>query len=210
MQKHEWRKEEKNIYLPKAKPELIDLPAMNYVTIKGQGNPNAEKFTQHIQALYPVCYAIKMNLKKLSKPPKNYVDFTVYPLEGEWSLTEKGIKNYSGKVDKDELLYTLMIRQPEFVSKEFFEEMKTVAIQKNENPLIQNVQFEKMIEGKCVQMLHIGSFDEEPKSFAKMEQFANENSVKRLSKIHKEIYLSDFRRVPEAKRKTVLRFKVKF
>ncbi len=80
--KHEWKKSEKNIYLPKAKPELIDIPEYQFITLSGSGNPNDEFFSEYIGVLYSIAYAIKMNMKKLEKKPNHYVDFTVYPLEG--------------------------------------------------------------------------------------------------------------------------------
>ena len=93
MKKHEWRKAEKELYLPKPKAEFVDVPEFNFLSIQGEGNPNAPDFAERIQALYPCCYSIKMGLKNLKL--NNYSDFTVYPLEGLWDLNEEGRKNYS-------------------------------------------------------------------------------------------------------------------
>ncbi len=207
--KHEWKKSEKNIYLPKTKPELIDIPEYQFVTLSGKGNPNDAFFSEYIGALYSVAYAIKMNLKKLEQKPKNYIDFTVYPLEGVWDIDEGAKHNSAGELNKDNLIFTLMIRQPDFVSADFFAEMVELTKKKKPNQLLDGIKFEKIADGKCVQMLHIGSYDDEPKSFQQMEHFTKELNLIRKSKVHREIYLSDFRKVDTAKLKTVLRFGVK-
>ncbi|WP_420547078.1 GyrI-like domain-containing protein [Curvivirga sp.] len=211
--KHEWRKAEKGVYLPKAKPVLVDLAPMNYITIEGAGSPEEERFGRCISVLYPLAYAIKMNLKKLDNPPKGYLDYTVYPLEGFWDLNETAQQNFTGQVNKDDFVYKLMLRQPDFVTREFFDEMKRVVKEKlsrkgEETDFVEHVVFETISEGRSLQMLHVGRFADEDQSFKIMEDYADENGLTRQSKAHKEIYLSDFRKVPEEKLKTVLRFKV--
>lgn len=205
--KHEWRKKEKAIYIPKKKPTIINIPTYQFLTIEGEGNPNSEGFAQYIQALYALSYAIKMTLKK-SIQPKGYVDYTVYPLEGVWDITDEAKKTYDGTLNKDDLVFKLMIRQPDFIEAEFVEAMRLIAKKKKSNPLLDEVKFEKITEGQCIQMLHIGSYDNESESFKIMEDFAEQENLNRVSKIHREIYLSDFRKVAEEKLKTVLRFKV--
>lgn len=204
MKKHEWRKAEKKLYFPKTKPEFIDLKEYNFLSIEGEGNPNSKEFSEHIGALYACCYSIKMGLKSMDLP--NYPDYTVYPLEGVWDLNEEGRKNYKGKIDKDQLVYTLMIRQPDYIDSDLVEEFLLKAFDKKKDPLLKQVAFCKIKEGPCVQMLHIGSYDNEQASFEIMEAFALENGLQRKSKIHREIYLSDFRKVKEEKLRTVLRF----
>ena len=157
---------------------------------------------------HSVAYAIKMNLKKVDAPPAGYQDWTVYPLEGVWDISEEAKKNYDGTLNKDELVFDLMIRQPDFVTKDFFDEMLAFTKSKKPNKLLDRMELQKMTDGKCVQMLHIGSYDDEPASFARMEKFASDLNLQRKSKIHREIYLSDFRKVPKEKLKTTLRFKV--
>lgn len=206
--KHEWRKKEKEIYFPKAKPEVITLPAYKFITISGEGNPNSAAFSEYIGALYSVAYAIKMTYKKLNTTPPNYVDWTVYPLEGVWDITDQAKQEFTGTINKDDLVFILMIRQPDFVDDSFFNEMLAFTKNKKPNPLLNQVKFESISEGKCVQMLHIGSYDNETASFNIMEAFAKEQNLVRESKMHREIYLSDFRKVAEEKLKTVLRFKV--
>ncbi len=207
--KHEWRKCEKNIYLPKAKPELTYIPEYQFITLSGKGNPNDEFFSEYIGALYSVAYAIKMNMKKLDKKPNNYIDFTVYPLEGIWDIDENAKLNSNGELNKNNLIFTLMIRQPDFVNKNFFTEIVTITKKKKPNDLLDKIRFEKIKDGKCVQMLHIGSYDDEPKSFKQMEDFTKKLNLVRKSTNHREIYLSDFRKIEPSKLKTVLRFEVK-
>ncbi|MFT6150386.1 MAG: hypothetical protein ACJAUH_003091 [Saprospiraceae bacterium] len=204
--KHEWRKKEKAVYLPKKKPEIIDIPEYQFVTIEGEGNPNSSWFSEYIGVLYSISYAIKMTLKK-EATFEGYQDYTVYPLEGVWDINEAAKQNFEGKINKDDLVFKLMIRQPNFVDKAFFDKMLELTKKKKPHELLEKVKFEKITDGKCIQMMHIGSYDDEPASFEIMETFAEEENLTRLSKVHREIYLSDFRKVPAEKLKTVLRFK---
>lgn len=123
--KYEWRKQDKNIYLPKAKPEIIDLEPMTYITIQGKGNPNHPLFSELVTALYATSYAIKMMPKK-GDIPEGYYDYTVFPLEGFWSL-EPG----SLAFDKEKLTYKIMLRQPDFITPELFEMAKEKAAKKS-------------------------------------------------------------------------------
>lgn len=205
--KHEWRKKEKAIYLPKTKPEVIDVPAFNFITIEGKGNPNNPDFMDYIGVLYSLSYAVKMNLKKRVQP-EGYVDYTVYPLEGIWDITEEAKKNFTGSINKDDLVFKLMIRQPSFVTEYFFYEMLVLTKAKKPHALLGTAKFETITDGKCIQMIHLGSYDTEPKSFKLMEEYAAQVNLTRLSKVHREIYLSDVRKVAPEKLKTVLRFKV--
>ncbi len=204
--KHEWRKKEKDVYLPKNKPAIIDVPSYQFITIKGAGNPNDDFFAEYIQVLYTLSYAIKMTLKNAASKPEGYADYTVYPLEGVWDINEAAKQNYTGTLNKNDLVFRLMIRQPDFVTKQFYNEMLALTKQKKPNELLDKARFRKIKEGLCIQMLHIGSYDDEPASFKIMEAFAEEQHYRKESKIHHEIYLSDFRRVPPEKLKTVLRF----
>ena len=206
--KHEWRKKEKVIYLPKTQPEIIRVPEYQFITISGKGNPNSDFFSECIGTLYSISYAIKMNLKIMKKLPKNYTDWTVYPLEGVWDISEKEKQKFNGIINKDELVYDLMIRQPEFINANFFNEMLELTKKKKPNNLLNKVEFKKISDGSCIQMMHIGSYDDEQTSFNQMEEFAKSKNLTRKSKIHREIYLSDFRKVPENKLKTILRFQL--
>ncbi len=207
--KHEWRKIEKQLYLPKTTPEVITIPSQKFITISGEGNPNSQHFADCIATLYPISYAIKMNLKKMESPPKGYFDYTVYPLEGIWDLNEEAKKKYDGTLNKDDLVFKIMIRQPDFVTETFYNEMLELTKKKKPNSLLENINFETITDGKCIQMMHLGHYDNEPESFEKMEAYAEAKGLNRLAKVHREIYLSDFRKVAPEKLKTVLRFKVK-
>jgi hypothetical protein len=203
--KHEWRKKEKEIYLPKSKPEQRIIPQFNYFMVRGKGNPNSEGFADAIGVLYSLSYAIKMMPKK-GITPEGYFDYTVYPLEGIWDLAEEA--RGLDYLDKNQLIYTLMIRQPDFVTNELAKQVIADVKMKKPHPLLDQVRFEALDEGLCVQMLHVGPYDDEPKSFSLMEAYCDLNNLKRMSKLHKEIYLSDFRRTEASKLKTVLRFQV--
>jgi hypothetical protein len=206
--KHEWRKSEKVLYLPKTKPEIINVSAQKFITISGEGNPDSSYFADCISVLYPISYTIKMNLKKMEQPSGGYNDYTVYPLEGIWDLNKEAKKHYDGTLNKDDLVFKLMIRQPNFVTEDFFNKMLILIKKKKPHPLNEQLQFETITDGTCIQMMHLGHYDNEPKSFEFMEQFATSQGVERLSKAHREIYLSDFRKVDSEKLKTVLRFQI--
>jgi len=205
--KHEWRKHEKDFYVPKKKPAKVTIPQFKFFTISGEGNPNSDSFPDYIEVLYAISYAVKMSPKK-GNAPTGYFDYTVYPLEGVWDLNEEAKKNYDGTLNKDDLIFKLMIRQPDFVTDEFASKIIEQVKEKKKLPLLDKLSFETIDEGECVQMLHLGSYDDEPASFALMEDFATQEGIDRKSKIHREIYLSDARKVAPEKLKTVLRFQV--
>jgi len=205
--KHEWRKKEKGVYLPKNKPEVIDIPEYTYLTIEGEGNPNGENFAEYVVALYSLSYGIKMGPKK-GIEVEGFFDYTVYPLEGVWDINDKGKKTFDGTINKDDLVFKLMIRQPDFVSADFVDKIRTMTKKKKAHKFLDCVKFERIREGNCIQMLHLGSYDNEPVTFKIMEEFAVEHGLKRLSKVHKEVYLTDARKIAPDKLKTVLRFKV--
>ena len=206
--KHEWRKKEKEVYLPKNKPVIIQIPEYKYFTIEGKGNPNDDYFSEYIRVLYSLSYAVKMSPKK-GLEPKGYFNYTVYPLEGVWDINEEAKKKFDGKFDKNDLVFKLMIRQPDFVDKQFAMMILERTKQKKFNVLLDNVNFEKIVDGECVQMMHMGSYDNEPESFIQMEDFAQQQNLTRTSKVHREIYISDARKVAPEILKTVLRFQVK-
>lgn len=203
--KHEWRKHEKALYMPKRKPKIVTIPAQKFFTIKGKGNPNDAEFSERIETLYPLAYAIRMMYKTVYVP-EDYFKYTVYPLEGIWDLTEEGRKQDT--LDKDELLYTIMIRQPEFVDEETVERAFETVKNKKKLRYLDDVKFESIEDGLCVQMLHVGPYGNESETFKIMDEFTEENNLQRISLTHREIYLSDFRRVKPENLKTVLRYKV--
>ncbi|RDX02549.1 GyrI-like domain-containing protein [Listeria kieliensis] len=202
--KYEWRKEEKELYLPKKQPVFIDVPKFGYLTIEGEGDPNKTDFQELVATLYAAAYTIRM-LPKKGFTPDGYFEYTVYPLEGEWTTKQRD----SGPLDKSLFAYKIMIRQPEFVTQALFEEIKPLFEKKLPIDQLRKLKLEELTEGPSIQMLHLGSYDSEPASFAQMEQFAAEQGLERVSKDHKEIYLSDPRRTAPENLKTVLRFAVK-
>ena len=206
--KQDWKKSEKGFYLPKQKPELVRIPPYKFFSIAGQGDPNEKPFAEKISVLYSLSYAIKMSPKK-GLAPKGYYDYAVYPLEGIWDLNEEARKFNSEKLDKGSLVYNLMIRQPDFVNSDYA--LETIERVKRTKPhvLLEKVMFEVIEDQDCIQMMHIGSYDDEPASFRQMEDFCNDKNMVRVSEQHREIYLSDFKKVSPDKLKTVLRFRVK-
>jgi hypothetical protein len=141
--------------------------------------------------------------------PAGYLDYTVYPLEGIWDLTDEAKKSFNGSINKNDLVFKLMIRQPDFVDAEFARQMLELTIKNKPHRLLEQVWFEEMTEGESIQMMHLGSYDDEPESFKIMEEFAVKQNYMRISKVHREIYLSDARKVSPEKFKTVLRFNVR-
>ncbi|WP_232219627.1 GyrI-like domain-containing protein [Carnobacterium pleistocenium] len=166
MNKFEWKKHSKELYLPKQKPAIIEVPEMKFFTIEGKGNPNSEPFKKNIETLYSLSYAVKMMSKK-GMTPEGYFDYTVFPLEGYWDLDEKGRKlDY---LNKDHLVYKLMIRQPDFVTEDVFHYAMDNVNGKKKAIDLEGVRFESITEGLCVQALHIGSYEGEPETFELME-----------------------------------------
>lgn len=202
--KHAWRKEEKEIYLPKAVPTLVDIPEYSYFVIHGEGNPNDKDFAKKVEMLYALSYAIRM-MPKNGFTPEGYEEYTVYPLEGIWDLTEEG--RSLDTLDKDELVYDIMIRQPDFVTAEVVKKaFEIVKSKKKDMADLHKVSFVKRAEGKCLQILHIGPYDTEPESFQKMKDYMKANQLEQRTLVHKEIYLSDPRKADPEKMKTVLRY----
>lgn len=204
--KYEWRKQEKDLYLPKETPELVTVPKQKFFMISGKGNPNNGDFAERVGVLYSLAYAVRM-MPKQGYTPEGYYEYTVYPLEGLWDLTEEGRKLDS--LNKDELLYTIMIRQPDFVTEEVVERAFEHVRKKKPHSLLDEVTFATLEDGLSVQIMHKGPYDEEPRSFEKMKDFIDNNGLEIITLKHREIYLSDVRKVEPAKLKTVLRYRVK-
>lgn len=200
--KYEWKKQEKEFYGAKKSPSLLTVPAQNYIMISGKGNPNDTDFSNRVSALYSLAYAIKMAYKTTTMQDE-FSDFTVYPLEGIWKKTE------TTELIKENLEYTIMIRQPDFISENMVKTALEQVKIKKPNSLFDEVSFDTIQDGKCVEILHIGAFDDEPISFEKMDQFALSNNLKRTKNYHREIYLNNANRVEKNKLKTILRYSVK-
>lgn len=201
--KYEWRKKEKDLYIPSGVPQIVEVPKQKFFVIEGKGNPNDENFAEHIGVLYAVSYGVRM-MPKSGFMPEGYFEYTVYPLEGIWDMTEEGKK--LDTFHKEELIYRLMIRQPDFVNEDIAMRALKSTKDKKPHPLLEKVTFEEIEDGLCVQMLHEGSFDNEPASFEKMIEFMKTHQLERYGSTHREIYLNDARKVEKSKLKTVLRY----
>lgn len=185
-----------------AKPHefrVVDIPAMQYLMIDGHGDPNtSEEFADAIRALYPVAYKLKFASKQeLGK------DYVVMPLEGLWWADD--MSTFTTARDKSQWDFTLMIMQPDWITEDMFRAALQKVMAKDPPKYLERVRFETLDEGKCVQTLHIGSFDDEAGILDKMHhEFIPEQNLKMTGK-HHEIYLSDFRRVSPEKLRTILR-----
>lgn len=200
--KHEWKKQEKEFYGAKKSPVLVTVPAQNYIMISGKGNPNDIDFSNRVSALYSLAYAVKMAYKATAIQ-NEFHDFAVYPLEGIWQKAE------GTELIKENLEYTIMIRQPDFICEDMVKSALERVKVKKPNPMFDEVRFGTMQDGTCVEILHIGPFDDEPISYAKMEQFALSNGLERTKSCHREIYLNNANQVEKSKLKTILRYTVK-
>ncbi len=205
MMKYEWKKEEKRLYGVKQKPEIIDVPNQKFIMINGEGNPNEPDFSERVSVLFSLAYSIKMLFKKMHTDANNsfYTDFTVFPLEGVWR------KNPGMQFDKTKLKYTIMIKQPDFITRDIFDLAIENAKNKKPNRLYESIIFDVVEGGKAIQILHIGSFDTEVHSFEKMESFMEKHDFIQKYDYHTEIYLSNKNRTSEENLKTILRYSLK-
>ena len=185
-EKYEWRKEERKIYLPKSKPELIQIPGAKYFEISGVGNPNLEDFSERVSVLYSLSYAVRM-MPKNGSTPDGYFEYTVYPLQGIWD--NKSDTCNKDTLNKDDFIYTIAIKQPQFVTDEIFTKALEIASKKKPHPLQNEVKLITREDTLCVQLMHTGSYDSEPDSFKKMNIFLMQNRLERKSTSHQEIYI---------------------
>lgn len=204
MDKLDYKKDFKDLYLPKNSPSIIEVPSMKFVMIDGQGDPNGEEFASATTALYSFSYVVKMSYKS-KEIPEGFYDYTVFPLEGVWDLADKT----KSITDKSNYVYSIMIRQPDFLTNELFERFIAETKKKKPSVYLDKIKYDTIAEGLCCQMLHLGSYDNEPASFEMMRQFCDDSGYERSSRRHREIYLSDPRKTEAGKLKTVLRFNVK-
>lgn len=197
----------KSYYTAKRKPELVTIEAAQYLSLTGKGDPSGAAYAANLQALYATAYALKFMYK-----PKA-LDFTVAKLEGLWWFDESlygtvSMQEAPQKIPRSEWEYRMLIRLPEFVQETDILKAKETALHKKGIPGIADVAFYKMEEGLCVQMLHVGAFDKEPETLLQMQAFIEEHQFQKNGK-HHEIYLSDFRKTPPEKLRTILREPVK-
>lgn len=205
----DFKKEYKEFYLPKKKPEIVTVPKMNYIAVKGCGDPNKEdgEYKNSISILYALAFTIKMS-KLTDYRIEGYFDYVVPPLEGFW--WQQGVMqiDYSRK---DAFQWISVIRLPDFVSEKDFNWAKQ-QVKTKKGIDCSNAQFLTIEEGLCVQIMHIGSYDDEPETITLMDKFIMENGyINDFSntRMHHEIYLSDARRVAPEKLKTVIRHPIR-
>jgi hypothetical protein len=201
MEKLDLSKRDKAYYNPPAKPTVIELGEMPFVTLKGVGDPSSEGFAQATEALFTVAYTIKSICKKQD------MDFAVPKLEGRWWVTG----NKPGlEVPRSEWHYRLGILMPDFVTSTMFAAAQPTAVSKKKDlKQIQDVAFEQIEEGLCVTMMHIGPYATEPETMQQMRNYMSEAGLESYQPYHIEIYISDPRKTDPAKMKTILRFPVK-
>lgn len=206
--KYEWCKQAKDLYSTKQQPRILTVPAQRFISLHGVGNPNGPEFQQRVQTLYPLAYGLKNAYRQYAVESASEVtDYVVFPLEGVWSLTKKG--QQLDHLDKNEFSYDIMIQIPEFVPADLIQPTLDQVIAKKELTLGDQVEIKEYPEMLVAQILHVGAYDDEPASFAKIDQLVASTGHQRLSKIHREIYLSDARRVEPARLKTILRYRIK-
>ncbi len=204
----DYKKEYKEFYLPKNKPSLVTIPTMNYIAVRGKGNPNVEggAYQESIALLYGIAYTLKMSYKSERKI-EGFFEYVVPPLEGLWWQEQTEELDYSRKHD---MCFLSMIRLPYFVTKKDFDWAVTEAAKKKKMDF-SKVEFLTYDEGLCVQCMHLGSYDEEPATVWAMHEFAEQNGCKvdiTDQRFHHEIYLSDPRKCAPEKCKTVVRHPV--
>lgn len=205
----DYKKEYKEIYMPKNKPGIVTIPKMNYIAVRGKGNPNQEdgEYKQSIGLLYGIAFTIKMSYKSDYKM-NGYFEYVVPPLEGLW--WQEGV-NGIDYAHKESFQFISMTRLPDFVTKEDFEWAVEEATKKKKEDF-SKVEFLTYEEGICVQCMHIGSYDNEPATIEMMDTYAIENGYEidmTDGRRHHEIYLSDPRRCDVTKLKTVVRHPIK-
>ncbi len=205
----DYKKEYKEFYMPKNKPSIVKVPPMNYIAVRGKGNPNMEggEYKQSIGLLYGIAFTIKMS-KKGDHQIDGYFDYVVPPLEGFW--WQNGVKgiDYSRKED---FCFISIIRLPDFVTREDFAWAVDEATRKKKEDF-SRVEFFTYDEGLCVQCMHVGPYDDEPATVERMHAFMTAEGYEldiTDKRFHHEIYLSDARRVAPEKLRTVIRHPIK-
>lgn len=205
----DFKKEYKEFYMPKNKPEIVMVPKANYIAVRGKGNPNEEggTYREAIGVLYAVAYTLKMSYKTDYKI-EGFFQYVVPPLEGFWWMDDTADLDY---MNKSAFNWISVIRLPDFVTEEDFAwAVKTASEKKKMDCSL--AEFLTIKEGLCVQILHLGAYDDEPATIAVMDEFLKENGYENdinKDRRHHEIYLSDARRVAPEKWKTVIRHPIR-
>lgn len=201
----DFKKEDKELYCALAEPTLVKVGAMNFLMVDGKGDPNTNpQFQTAVEALYGLSYTIRMMPKSGLTPP-GYFEYVVPPLEGLWWVGEGEEFSFQ---NRDNWCWTLMIRQPDFVTNQLIHAAENIVHQRKKQLKIEAVRFETFTEGLCVQILHLGPYSTEPKTQALLDAFMVKSGLRPTfaqGGKHHEIYLSDPRRTAQEKLKTILR-----
>lgn len=205
----DYKKEYKEFYMPKNKPGIVEVPSMNFIAVRGQGDPNVEdgEYKKAIGLLYAIAFTIKMS-KKGDYRIEGYFDYVVPPLEGFW--WQEGVTGID-YAHKDTFQWISVIRLPDFVTRPDFDWAIEEATRKKKMDF-SKVEFFTYEEGTCVQCMHIGSYDDEPATIQAMEEYAAAQGYAidiKEERYHHEIYLSDVRKVSPERLKTVIRHPVR-
>ena len=205
----DFKKEYKEFYMPKNKPEIVNVPAVNYIAVRGKGDPNEENgsYQKAIGILYAIAYTLKMSYKTNYKID-GFFEYVVPPLEGFWWQNHTDRIDYT---DKSSFNWISVIRLPDFITKKDFDWAVETA-QKKKNIDCTSAEFLTLEEGLCVQIMHLGSFDDELQSVSIMNEYIENNGYENdinEKRLHHEIYLSDARKVPTEKWKTVIRHPIR-
>ncbi len=205
----DYKKEYKEFYMPTEKPGIVRVPAFNFIAVRGKGDPNDPdgEYAKALNLLYGIAYTIKMS-KKGSRQIEGYFDYVVPPLEGFWRQDGVGGVDYA---DKGSFHWISVIRLPEFVTKEDLDWAVETAGKKKKLDC-SAAEFLSLDEGLCVQIMHLGPFDDEPATVALMDAYLAQNGYVNdfgEGRLHHEIYLSDARKVPPEKWKTVIRHPIR-
>lgn len=205
----DFKKEYREFYMPKNKPEIVNVPRMKYIAVRGKGNPNEEggAYQQAVAVLYAVAYTLKMSYKTDYKI-EGFFEYVVPPLEGFWWQDGVSGVDYG---NKDTFHWISVIRLPDFVKKADFDWAVETASKKKKMDC-NSAEFYEVEEGLCVQIMHIGPFDDEPATVALMDAYLQEKGYindMNNERLHHEIYMSDARKVAPEKWKTVIRHPIK-
>lgn len=202
----DFKQTEKELYQPKTTPSIVFVPEMPFIAVDGSGDPNTSaEYAAALDLLYSLSYTIKMGNKAI-------MEYVVPPPEGFWDVGDAFRGGGAAITDKSKFTWTMLIRQPDFVTEAVFRAAQTTFAKKKPSLNLEKARLERMAEGLCVQVMHIGPYDDEPATIVKMEQYAVQNGYAidiNDSRRHHEIYLSDPRKTAPEKLKTVIRHPIR-
>ncbi len=217
-QKMDYKKADKELYCPPSWPVLVEVPLISFFMVEGQGNPNQPQgaYAEALELLYAFSYTVKMS--KMNQMPPGYFEYVMPPLESLWWLANGGSFDAQTVQAKDDFCWYAMIRQPEFVTPQLLAWARRQVKEKKPHLAVERVVLRTWQEGLCLQLLHVGPYDAEPASLAKMAAFIQQQGLRDAlgeslpdgsKRLHHEIYLNDPRKTAPEKQKTILRWPVR-